>query len=109
MNLKLCDFCGDEMGQHERVAELTIHGPGHEREQGNPFAFLSARLSGASSLEMCEGCLTHLLPITARVRAEKAARAPTHPHQVPPKTSMDWNGFAQLLYGDGRIRRDTEE
>jgi hypothetical protein len=77
---KFCDFCGEEMNHRDKCATLTIHG---SEPTGDPLslnAFTMAMLSGmhrstgdSKSMEMCAACLGHLLPVTQRIRAERAA------------------------------------
>jgi hypothetical protein len=68
--IQLCDFCGGETAQP--VASLTIKDGSRRKASMSFFGF--EQEEAGTVMEMCAGCLGHLLPITARVCAERMAK-----------------------------------
>ncbi len=80
-----CDFCGEEMKSKDRAATLKIREKGLPETDSYRTGAFGMMWGGASAddgsmkLEMCADCLGHLMPVTERIRREKAAAKASSP------------------------------
>lgn len=69
-----CDFCGEEMREHERAATLKIRDRRDDSDGPRGFMMFTIEPSNQPvKLDMCATCLGHLLPISERIRREREA------------------------------------
>ena len=77
MTKSFCDFCGEEMNERDKSATLTIYDRNRNQPQHTISGYYVLSFGGddrsGTTMEMCAGCLGHLLPVTQRIKAEREA------------------------------------
>lgn len=92
MTKQFCDFCGDEVIDTGKRAVLVILQPA---QISDPFQEALSRMTGGGhadqrQMDMCAGCLGHLLPISRRVQERRTRRKVTLDRLIEPSLGVKW-------------------